>query len=50
MNNAGFGTYGGFDTLAPDREHEEIMLNITALVDLTYAFSKADLQKMILNI
>ena len=37
VNNAGFGTYGGFDTLAPQREHEEIMLNITALVDLAHA-------------
>ena len=38
VNNAGFGTYGGFATLAPEREHEEIMLNVTALVDLTHAF------------
>ncbi|MGZ3609509.1 MAG: SDR family NAD(P)-dependent oxidoreductase, partial [Ktedonobacteraceae bacterium] len=38
VNNAGFGTYGGFDTLAPQREHQEIMLNATALVDLTHAF------------
>jgi len=37
VNNAGFGTYGGFDTLAPEREHEEIMLNVTALVDLAHA-------------
>lgn len=41
VNNAGFGTYGHFDTLAPEREHEEIMLNITALVDLTHAFVPA---------
>jgi uncharacterized protein len=41
VNNAGFGTYGGFDTLAPEREHEEIMLNVTALVDLTHAFLPA---------
>ncbi len=41
VNNAGFGTYGGFDTLAPEREHEEIMLNVTALVDLTLAFVPA---------
>jgi short-subunit dehydrogenase len=41
VNNAGFGTYGGFDTLAPEREHEEIMLNVTALVDLTHAFVPA---------
>jgi len=41
VNNAGFGTYGGFDTLALEREHEKIMLNITALVDLTHAFVPA---------
>src|SRR6266702_1857352 len=41
VNNAGFGTYGGFDTLAPEREHEEVMLNVTALVDLTHAFVPA---------
>jgi uncharacterized protein len=41
VNNAGFGNYGGFDTLAPEREHEEIMLNVTALVDLTHAFVPA---------
>src|SRR6266700_3368854 len=41
VNNAGFGTYGGFDTLAQEREHGEIMLNVTALVDLTHAFVPA---------
>lgn len=41
VNNAGFGTYGGFDTLDPEREHEEIMLNVTALVDLTHAYVSA---------
>jgi len=41
VNNAGFGTYGVFDTLAPEREHEEIMLNVTALIDLTHAFVPA---------
>ena len=37
VNNAGFGTSGCFDTLTLEREHEEIMLNVTALVDLTHA-------------
>jgi len=41
VNNAGVGTYGHFDTLAPEREHGEIMLNVTALVDLTHAFLPA---------
>lgn len=39
VNNAGFGTYGHFDTLASEREHQETMLNVTALVDLTHAFA-----------
>ena len=38
VNNAGFGTSGCFDTLTLEREHEEIMLNVTALVDLTHAY------------
>jgi short-subunit dehydrogenase len=41
VNNAGFGTYGHFETSSSQREHEEIMLNITALVDLTHAFVPA---------
>jgi uncharacterized protein len=45
VNNAGFGTYGCFDTLAPEREHEEIMLNVTALVDLTHAFLPAMVER-----
>lgn len=38
INNAGFGTYGAFDTLDPQRDHQEITLNVTALVDLTHQF------------
>jgi len=45
VNNAGFGTYGGFDTLAQEREHGEIMLNVTALVDLTHAFVPAMVER-----
>src|SRR5262250_3417955 len=32
VNNAGFGTIGPFATLDPDREGDEILLNIMALV------------------
>jgi short-subunit dehydrogenase len=32
INNAGFGSYGTFDTLALPLETEQISLNITALV------------------
>jgi len=38
VNNAGFGTHGRFETLDAARDHDEIMLNVTALVDLTHAF------------
>ncbi|MBC8075539.1 MAG: SDR family oxidoreductase [Chloroflexales bacterium] len=37
INNAGFGSYGAFEQLDAAREHDEIMLNVTALVDLTRA-------------
>ena len=45
VNNAGFGTFGGFNTLTSEREHEEIMLNVTALVDLTHAFLPAMVER-----
>lgn len=45
VNNAGFGTYGDFETLASEREHQEIMLNVTALVDLTHAFVPAMVER-----
>lgn len=41
INNAGFGTYGPFDSLPMPRETEEITLNITALVELTHLFLPA---------
>jgi uncharacterized protein len=41
VNNAGFGTAGRFDTLALERELDEIDLNVTALVALTRLFLPA---------
>jgi short-subunit dehydrogenase len=41
VNNAGMGTYGSFETLAPSQELEEILLNVAALVDLAHAFVPA---------
>ncbi|MDX3107991.1 SDR family NAD(P)-dependent oxidoreductase [Nonomuraea angiospora] len=38
VNNAGFGTAGHFARIAPEREHEELMVNVVALVGLTHAF------------
>jgi short-subunit dehydrogenase len=37
VNNAGFGTLGDFSDLPPDREMEQIDLNVKALVSLTHA-------------
>lgn len=37
VNNAGFGTVGPFAELDPDREEEEIRLNVVALTQLTRA-------------
>ena len=37
VNNAGFGTAGRFESIPPDREHDEVMVNIVAMVDLTHA-------------
>lgn len=37
VNNAGFGTSGAFDTLDPDRLHDEIALNVQALTRISHA-------------
>jgi short-subunit dehydrogenase len=37
VNNAGFGTLGDFSDLPPEREMEQIDLNVKALVSLTHA-------------
>ena len=37
VNNAGFGTYGAFAGLDPGREHNEVMVNAVAAVDLAHA-------------
>ncbi|MED4462535.1 SDR family NAD(P)-dependent oxidoreductase [Metabacillus fastidiosus] len=38
INNAGFATHGLFEQLSGQRQHEEIMLNVLAVVDLTHLF------------
>lgn len=45
VNNAGFGTFGPFEDLDLQREHDEILLNVVALVDLTHAFIPPMLKK-----
>jgi short-subunit dehydrogenase len=41
INDAGFGTYGSFDSIDAGREQQEIMLNVAAVVDLTHRFLPA---------
>lgn len=38
LNNAGFGTFGQFETIAAERETELIQVNVTALVEMCHAF------------
>ncbi len=38
VNNAGFGLNGYFETLSPEREHQQVMVDVTAVVDLAHAF------------
>jgi short-subunit dehydrogenase len=37
VNNAGFATQGRFETIDPDLDHRQAMLNVVAVVDLTHA-------------
>ncbi|MCP2163351.1 SDR family NAD(P)-dependent oxidoreductase [Goodfellowiella coeruleoviolacea] len=36
VNNAGFGTAGRFAQIDPGQEHDELMVNVVTLVDLTH--------------
>lgn len=45
INNAGFATYGPFDSLDAEREQQEIRLNVAAVVDLTHRFLPAMLAR-----
>jgi short-subunit dehydrogenase len=38
VNNAGFATYGVFETVSLERQREEIMLNCSGLMEMTHAF------------
>ncbi|MFE6967774.1 SDR family NAD(P)-dependent oxidoreductase [Isoptericola sp. NPDC057653] len=37
VNNAGFGTCGRFEEIDRPRDHDQLMVNVVALVDLTHA-------------
>ncbi|MFD3929770.1 SDR family NAD(P)-dependent oxidoreductase [Streptomyces sp. NPDC058614] len=45
VNNAGFGTCGRFEEIDPAREHDEIMVNVVAPVDLTHALLPGMLER-----
>ncbi|AIQ17266.1 SDR family oxidoreductase [Paenibacillus sp. FSL L8-0470] len=38
VNNAGFATHGRFEQISGQRQHEEIMLNVAAVVNMTHLF------------
>jgi short-subunit dehydrogenase len=38
INNAGFATNGFFEKLSPEVDHRQVMVDVTAVVDLTHAF------------
>jgi short-subunit dehydrogenase len=38
VNNAGFGTYGPFETIDPIRDHDQVMVNVAAAVALTHVY------------
>lgn len=45
VNNAGFGTYGAFETLSADREQREILLNAVTPVRLAHLFIPAMIER-----
>lgn len=45
INNAGFGTHGFFEQLSGERQHEEVMLNVMSVVDITHLFLPGLLEK-----
>jgi uncharacterized protein len=38
VNNAGFATYGNFESIELQRDRDQVLLNIATLVDLTHTF------------
>uniref|UniRef100_A0AAU2W087 SDR family oxidoreductase n=2 Tax=unclassified Streptomyces TaxID=2593676 RepID=A0AAU2W087_9ACTN len=45
VNNAGFGTCGRFEELSGARDHDQLMVNVVALVDLTHELLPAMLER-----
>jgi uncharacterized protein len=38
VNNAGFAVYDHFEKIDPERDHQQVMVNVSAVVDLAHAF------------
>src|SRR5215471_8835551 len=45
VNNAGFATNGYFERLSPERDHDQVMVDVTSVVDLAHAFVPALLEQ-----
>ncbi|MEU3555640.1 SDR family NAD(P)-dependent oxidoreductase [Streptomyces fragilis] len=45
VNNAGFGTCGRFEDIPGERDHEQLMVNVVALVGLTHALLPGMLER-----
>lgn len=41
VNNAGFATYGQFGAASLEQQHNQVMVNVNAVVDLTYLYLPA---------
>lgn len=38
VNNAGFAIYNHFERIDPERDHQQVMVNVSAVVDMAHAF------------
>ena len=38
INNAGFATNGYFETISTERDHQQVMVDVTTVVDMAHAF------------
>lgn len=45
VDNAGFGTAGRFEEITAERDHDMLMVNVVALVDLTHALLPGMLER-----
>jgi len=38
VNNAGFAIYDHFERIDPERDHQQVMVNVSTVVDMAHAF------------